>query len=228
LAPEAAPAIRSIVLVYGLSTGTSLTRAEALATLRDGVTQRQCHGERSVGAQRCQLAGPPYARLRDRHLARPGTGRRVFRRLASLAAIGAVRLCVILRDQRTLTRPASGCRVPPIACSSHQISMVAAAITTPVTNAAKQENSRRSFSTPVMAASPMRASHVGVSSPEGSSALLYRGGKVMVRSANWFAFPANDFAGLRLIQLTPRASKYLRGWSSSQKVPSSQYQTWPE
>jgi hypothetical protein len=50
---------------------------------------------------------------------------------------------------------------PAIACSSHQISMVAAAITTPVTNAAKHENSRRSFSTPVMAASPMRASHVG-------------------------------------------------------------------
>ncbi len=55
---------------------------------------------------------------------------------------------------------------PAIACSSHQISMVAAAITTPVTNAAKHENSRRSFSTPVMAASPkMRASPVGVSSP---------------------------------------------------------------
>src|SRR5262249_34983658 len=87
-------------------------------------------------------------------------------------------------------RPASGCRVPPIACSSHQISMVAAAITTPVANAGKHENSRRSFSTPVMAASPMRASHVGVSSPEGSSALLYRVGKVTVRSARWFAFPA--------------------------------------
>jgi hypothetical protein len=72
---------------------------------------------------------------------------------------------------------------PAIACSSHQISMVAAAITTPVTSAAKHENSRRSFSTPVMAASPMRASHVGVSSPEGSSALLYRGGKVTSRSA---------------------------------------------
>src|SRR6266513_719052 len=63
--------------------------------------------------------------------------------------------------------------------------MVAAAITTPVTNAAKHENSRRSFSTPVMAASPMRASHVGVSSPEGSSALLYRGGNVTSRSASY-------------------------------------------
>jgi hypothetical protein len=52
-----------------------------------GLTQRQCHSERSVGAQRCQRAGPPDARLRDRHLARPGTGRRVFRRLASLASI---------------------------------------------------------------------------------------------------------------------------------------------
>ena len=74
---------------------------------------------------------------------------------------------------------------PAIACSSHQISMVAAAITTPVTNAAKHENSRRSFSTPVMAASPMRASHVGVSSPEGSSALLYRGGNVTSRTASY-------------------------------------------
>ena len=87
-----------------------------------------------------------------------------------------------VRNERPAARPASGCRVPS-ACNSHQISMVAAAITTPVTNAAKHENSRRSFSTPVMAASPMRASHVGVSSPEGSSALLYRGGKVTSRSA---------------------------------------------
>jgi hypothetical protein len=54
---------------------------------RTGLIQRQCHSERSVGAQRCQRAGPPDARLRDRHLARPGTGRRVFRRLASLASI---------------------------------------------------------------------------------------------------------------------------------------------
>src|SRR6516162_9172015 len=37
-----------------------------------------------VGAQRCQRAEPPEARLRDRHLARPRTWRRVFRRLASL------------------------------------------------------------------------------------------------------------------------------------------------
>src|SRR5438128_11169112 len=63
--------------------------------------------------------------------------------------------------------------------------MVAAAITTPVTNAAKHENSSRSFSTPVMAASPRRASHVGVSSPEGSSALLYCGGNVTSRSASY-------------------------------------------
>jgi hypothetical protein len=68
---------------------------------------------------------------------------------------------------------------PPSPVSSHQISTVAAAITTPVTNAAKHENSRRSFSTPVMAASPkMRASHVGVSSPGDRSALPYRGRKV--------------------------------------------------
>ena len=40
---------------------------------------------------------------------------------------------------------------------SHQMSRVAAAITIPVTNAAKQENSRRSFRTTLMAASPMRA-----------------------------------------------------------------------
>jgi hypothetical protein len=37
------------------------------------------------------------------------------------------------------------------------MSRVAAAITIPVTNAAKQENSRRSFRTTLMAASPMRA-----------------------------------------------------------------------
>ena len=38
---------------------------------------------------------------------------------------------------------------------------VAAAITIPETNAAKQENSTRSFSTPIMAAS-LDAAHVGV------------------------------------------------------------------
>jgi hypothetical protein len=59
------------------------------------------------------------------------------------------------------------------------MSRVAATITSPVTNAAKHENSRRSFSTPVMTASPkMRASHVGVSSPGDRNALPYRGRKV--------------------------------------------------
>jgi len=66
------------------------------------VTQRQCHGERSVGAQRCQRAGPPDARLRDRHLARPRTWRRVFRRLASLAAIGAAERRYIGERSETL------------------------------------------------------------------------------------------------------------------------------
>src|SRR5438552_15200508 len=66
------------------------------------VTQRQCHGERSVGAQRCQRAGPPDARLRDRQLARPRTWRRVFRRLASLAAIGAAERRYIGERSETL------------------------------------------------------------------------------------------------------------------------------
>ena len=44
---------------------------------------------------------------------------------------------------------------------SRQMIRVAAAITIPETNAAKQENSTRSFSTPIMAAS-LDAAHVGV------------------------------------------------------------------
>jgi hypothetical protein len=97
------------------------------------------------------------------------------------AAIRGIVLSVRHKHASPCCAPAASGRRDPtnsaeIAGSSHQISMVAAAITSPVTNAAKPENSRRSFSTPVMAASPMRASDVGVSSPEGSSALLYRGG----------------------------------------------------
>src|SRR5258708_2595062 len=48
---------------------------------------------------------------------------------------------------------------------SRQISRLAAATTIPVTNAARHENSTRSFNTPVMAASP-HAAHVGVIPPQ--------------------------------------------------------------
>jgi hypothetical protein len=76
-------------------------------------------------------------------------------------------------------RPAIGCRVPTIACKLTSNQYGRGRNHNPRTNAAKHENSRRSFSTPVMAASPkMRASHVGVSSPGDRSALPYRGRKV--------------------------------------------------
>jgi hypothetical protein len=74
------------------------------------------------------------------------------------------------------------------------MSRVAAAITIPVTNAAKQVNSRRSFRTTVMAASPCGP---WMDSPE-RSALPYRGGKVM-----WWNFGVREFLTGSLVPTPP-------------------------